>query len=334
MEFSQNQWIIFYINTPLDILALMKITVQNTQRLDQFLSNHLNQTRNQVENFIKNVGVSVNGKLVKKCGLKLNENDEIEYELLEYTNEKKQQRQVDFEIDILYEDDDLLVVNKPPFLTVHDAPSVKDATLVDWLKSKNISLSTISGEERFGIVHRIDKETSGALVVAKNNQTHLALSKQLEDKTMGRYYIAIIDLPLKENITVESFISRHPTKRTKMANVSSGGKFAKTSFIKLQTSQIKNYELIAAKLYTGRTHQIRVHLSKLSRHILADTLYGFKSKDNKIPRVMLHATMLYFKHPTTNQNIKVKAPLFDDFKNILDANFEKNIYEKIDENLL
>ncbi|NWF67292.1 MAG: RluA family pseudouridine synthase, partial [Campylobacterales bacterium] len=235
---------------------------------------------------------------------------------------------IDINVDIIHEDDDILVVNKPPFLTVHDAPSVKEHTLVDWLKYKQISLSTISGEERHGIVHRLDKQTSGCLVVAKNNKAHESLSKQLESRCMGRYYLAIIDSPLKDDCIIEKPIDRNPANRLKMGIVENG-RYAKSAFKKLCLSKNMKEELIAIKLFTGRTHQIRVHLSSLNRHILGDSLYGFKSQNDTISRVYLHAFLLYLIHPTTNQLVYFKAPLFDDMNNYLFENFDKEYLHEI-----
>nr|MDA3908511.1 RluA family pseudouridine synthase [Sulfurimonas sp.] len=229
-----------------------------------------------------------------------------------------------------YEDEDILVINKPPFLTVHPAPSVKEATVVDWLIKRGISLSTISGDERHGIVHRIDKETSGALVIAKNNEAHLYLSKQLVDKSMGRYYLAITDMPLKEDVIIDKPIARNRNNRLKM-DVVEGGRESKSAFCKLSLSKSEQNELISAKLFTGRTHQIRVHLNALSRHILGDTLYGFKSQKSKISRVMLHAYILYLQHPRTGEFMQIIAPPFEDFENVLKKHFNKEeIDEKID----
>ncbi|MFK5881113.1 MAG: RluA family pseudouridine synthase [Sulfurospirillum sp.] len=306
----------------------MTFTCRKCGRADVVLSAELEISRSQIEKFIKTVGIEINGKKINKSGFKLEIGDEISYEF-ENMVKQKSEYEVDFDVDILYEDDDLLVVNKPPFLTVHGAPSVKEATLVDWLKKKGISLSTISGEERHGIVHRIDKETSGALVVAKNNESHAKLSKQLENKSMGRYYLALIDLPLKDNIVVEKPIARNPKNRLKMAVVEDG-KHAKSAFLKLLSLDSKKCELIAAKLYTGRTHQIRVHLNSLSRHILGDSLYGFKSQKGKIKRVMLHAYILYFIHPKSGKLMQIKAPFFEDFENVMYRFFNK---EKIHENI-
>jgi len=205
----------------------------------------------------------------------------------------------------------LLVINKPPGVVVHPAPSYKDATLVDWLKEKGYSLSTIAGDERYGIVHRIDKDTSGALVIAKNNKTHEFLSAQLKDKSMGRYYLMLLNEPLKEAKCVDAPIARNPKNRLKMAIVK-GGRESKTLFVPI----VEN--LAAAKLYTGRTHQIRVHLTKLGRYILGDTTYG--KKEQKVPRVMLHAREIYFTHPN-QKKLSIIAPMFDDFKNLMPKGF-------------
>jgi 23S rRNA pseudouridine1911/1915/1917 synthase len=306
----------------------MEFICKESKRLDVVMSETLNLPRNQVEKLIKNVGVYIDDKLTHKCSVKLVEGNVVRYEFVE-AKESPSQYEINFDVPILYEDDDLLVINKPPFLTVHAAPSVKEATLVDWLKFKGINLSTISGEERHGIVHRIDKETSGALVIAKNNEAHVSLSAQLEDKSMGRYYLAIIDLPLKENVVVELPIGRSLKNRLKM-DVVKDGRMAKSAFAKLVLSKDTKKELIAAKLFTGRTHQIRVHLQALSRHILGDSLYGFKSQNGTIPRVMLHAYILYLKHPRTGQLLQINAPLWDDFNTYLTHHFTKEeVNEKI-----
>lgn len=303
------------------------IIAQKALRLDKTLQVALNQPRNQVEHFIKEIGVTVNGKLTNKSGLKLKGGEEIILEFPEM--EASTPEEIDFDIDIIYEDEDVLVLNKPPYLIIHPAASVKEPTLVDWLKHRGITLSTISGEERNGIVHRIDKETSGAIIIAKNNEAHQSLSKQLEDRTMGRYYLALIDLPLKDDMIVDKPIGRHNKHRIKMA-VKEAGRASKSAFAKLALAEKTGHELIAAKLFTGRTHQIRVHLESLSRHILADKLYGFKSKKDTIPRVMLHARILYFHHPRTGELIIKEAPLFEDFKSILTDEFNQ---EEIDEKI-
>ena len=309
--------------------------VQEVNRLDKFLSLNIDASRNQIEQLIKKEYVKVDGKTISKTGLKLKLNQEIEVhfpetELNPIKNEEFIKESLkDKKIDVIYEDDYILVLNKPYDLTVHDAPSVKDATLVDWLKLKNISLSTISGEERHGIVHRLDKGTSGVMVIAKTNEAHVGLSRQLEDKSMGRYYLAIIDLPLKENIVIDKPIARNPNNRLKMAIIENG-KNAKSAFTKVCSSNNEKYDLVACKLFTGRTHQIRVHLSSMNRHILGDNLYGFKGELNKINRFYLHAYNLYLVHPITNEKMSFTAKLSDDMHEFLEKNFDmENINDKI-----
>ena len=310
---------------------MSSIVVQHDGRIDKVLSQLLDVSRNQVEKLIREGLVSVNGQSVKKPSFKVAKGDEVSYRFKEA--EKRAPVEVDFDVEVLYEDDHLLVVNKPSGLVVHPAPSVKEPTLVDWLIQKGISLSTISGEERHGIVHRIDKETTGALVIAKDNRTHEKLSAQLQDKSMGRYYLALIDHPLKDDIIVDKPIGRNPKNRLKM-DVVLHGKEAKTAFKKLLTSQY-NIELITAKLYTGRTHQIRVHLNTLGRHILGDDLYGFKSKRDKIPRVYLHAYLLYLIHPETGERMEFVAPLFEDMTLYLNKYFPHDQIEaKLDPKVL
>jgi len=292
-------------------------------RLDKTLTNELDVSRNQVEKLIKDGLVSVNGKTITKTSYKVAEGDEVGYTFKEA--EKRVVPPIDFDVEILYEDEHLLIVNKPSGLVVHPAPSVKEPTLVDWLIHKGISLSTISGEERHGIVHRIDKETTGALVVAKTNEAHEKLSAQLQDKSMGRYYLALIDCPLKDDTIVDKPIGRNPKNRLKM-DVVPQGKVAKTAFVKLAQTMY-DVELIAAKLFTGRTHQIRVHLATLGRHILGDNLYGFKTKRDKIPRVYLHAYLLYLIHPDTGEKMEFIAPLFEDMTGYITKYFDQEIVD-------
>lgn len=299
-------------------------------RLDLFLLKHLNESRNKIENFIKSGSVLINNSKVVKSGYKLKVNDIVMYNSKELLKDSENESyNIDFDIEIIYEDEDILVINKPSNLTVHTAPSVKEATLVDWLKSKNFSLSTINDEYRHGIVHRLDKGTSGILIIAKNNPTHMALSEQLSNRTMGRYYLAIVDLPLKENLFIEKSIARNQKNRLKMA-ISKDGRYAKTAFCKLLTSKDNNFELIAAKLFTGRTHQIRVHLNSINRHILGDNLYGFKGDCGIFSRIYLHAYILYFIHPSKNIKMIFTAKIPKDIISFLETNFNTKEYnEKI-----
>ncbi len=296
-------------------------TVQNSDRLDSFLSEQLGSSRSQVAQLIKKEFVTVNGKKVTKPGLKLKPDEGIEVTLPQA--EPSEALEVDFDVEVVYEDDHILVINKPSGVTVHPAPSVKEATLVEWLKKRGISLSTISGEERHGIVHRLDKGTSGVMVIAKTNEAHEKLAEQLVDRTMGRYYLALLDMPLKDNIVVDKPITRNANNRLKMttSNIPKA-KEAKTAFAKLLTDEEHGFELIACKLFSGRTHQIRVHLESITRHICGDPLYGFKSKKDKMDRIFLHAYILYLVHPATGEQMEFIAKLPDDLQEVLDQTFE------------
>jgi len=303
-------------------------------RLDQFLSKSLDESRNQIEQLIKKGFVEVEGKTKAKSGLKLKLGDKVIVSFPDIKEEEfdkeafLQESAWAKEIEIVYEDEYFMVLNKPSGVVVHDAPSVKEATLVDWLKFKGISLSTISGEERHGIVHRLDKGTSGLMVIAKTNEAHESLALQLQEKSMGRYYLAFVDLQLKEDITViEKPIGRNPNNRLKMGVVTNG-KSAKTAFKKIAISKNEKYELIAAKLFTGRTHQIRVHLESINRHILGDSLYGFKGNLDKFKRVYLHAFGLYLQHPITNEAMNFFASPPKDMTEFYFDYFNKEDYEE------
>ncbi len=293
------------------------------ERLDTFLAAQIGQTRSQISQLIKQNCVYIDDKLVARPGVKLKLEQNVRVEFPEAKKEKA--LEVDFDVEILYEDDDVLVINKPSGVTVHPAPSVKEATLVDWLKHKGIRLSTISGEERHGIVHRLDKGTSGTMVVAKNNEAHEFLSEQLQDKSMGRYYIAVLNPPLKEDITtIEEYIDRSKHNRLKMACTDGSGKYAKTMFKNLALSTDEKNQLVACKLFTGRTHQIRVHLESINRHIIGDHIYAISPKAEKSERILLHALTIYFIHPTTKEKVSFVAPLDNDMQEYLEKKFDKD----------
>ncbi len=298
------------------------------ERLDTFLAAQIGQTRSQISQLVKQKCVWVDEKMVSRPGVKLKNEQNIKVEFPEAKKEKA--LEVDFDVEILYEDDDVLVINKPSGVTVHPAPSVKEATLVDWLKHKGIRLSTISGEERHGIVHRLDKGTSGTMVVAKNNAAHEFLSAQLQDKSMGRYYIAVVSPPLKDDITViESNIGRSANNRLKMACGLEHGKYAKTMFKQLALSHDERNQLIACKLFTGRTHQIRVHLESMNRHIIGDHIYGLNPKVEKAERILLHAYIIYFIHPTTKERLSFRAEFDDIMKENIDKKFNLEIINEV-----
>jgi 23S rRNA pseudouridine1911/1915/1917 synthase len=310
-------------------LKTLIIRVDKQERLDKIISEKIQESRNQVENLINNQNVFLNGKLILKRGFKVKFGDEVTINLPHHQVKEKTKFPINFDIPIIYEDESLLILNKPAGVVIHSAPSVKEATLVDWLKEKNYSLSNLNGEERHGIVHRLDKWTTGAIVVAKDNKTHLKLSEQLQNRTMGRFYLSIINQPLKQNIIIEQPIGRNFNNRLKMGIVSNG-RYAKTEFRKIKISTNQQEELLLCKLYTGRTHQIRVHLNYLNRYILGDNLYFFKSKKDNIKSIFLHAYILYLIHPISGKKLQVEAPLYNPIKEYLLSNFEMELrYEEI-----
>ncbi len=304
----------------------MEFEAREGERLDRFLSSALRHPRNQIEQLIKKGAVFVDGRPAKKGGVKLKAGQSIRVELPEPEPSAGPQK-VDFDVRRVYEDEDILVLDKPAGVVVHPAPSVKEATLVDWLREQGVRLSTISGEERHGIVHRLDKETSGLMVVAKNDEAHRALAEQLQNRSMGRYYLALVTPPLKDDVVVEKPIGRNPKNRLKMGVVE-GGRYARTHFKKLADSKDGKSSLVGAKLFTGRTHQIRVHLDSIGRKILGDALYGFKSQKDTIPRVYLHAYMLYLLHPKSGEPMRFWAPLPPDMEGYLRRHYET---ERVDE---
>lgn len=307
------------------------IANESYDRLDKFLAKELKTSRNQLSSLIKSNRICVNGVCVSKPSFKINEGDKISVEISK-VEQNLEKFDMPFEVEILYEDEYILVINKPANLVVHPAPSVKEATLVDWLKSKGYTLSTLNGEIRAGIVHRLDKGTSGVMVVAKTNEAHANLSTQLSDKSMGRIYLMFCNLGLKENCLIQKPIGRNPKNRLKQAVVN-GARYAKSAFLNLHCEDKFNF--LAAKLFTGRTHQIRVHLSSINRYILGDNLYGFKSENDKLDRIMLHAYLLYFTHPITKEMIKVKAEIPNEFKEKIDkSQFKESIYEKINKDAI
>lgn len=316
-------------------------------RLDTFLSLQLQSSKNQVHQLIKNNLVKLNDNFCTKNGTMLKLNDHIEIlsrgDLAQNptTPNDKPTYRIDpederFQIPILYQDDDILIINKPAHLIIHPAPSVKEATLVDWLSANAQTLRTLGGEQRYGIIHRLDKQTSGALAIVKSPLAYSVLGEELKNRQMGRYYLAIIDSPLKNNLQVQCFMGRCPSNRLKMSKIHiqegmippKGVRDSQSSFIKLALSDNQAFELVAVKLHTGRTHQIRTHLESISRHILGDTLYGYKPHIKTHfyqGRIFLHAYLLYLTHPRTQQELIFKAPLAADMLQFLQTHFTKDL---------
>ena len=222
-------------------------------------------------------------------------------------------------LDVLFEDADLLVVNKPAGMVVHPAAGNREHTLVNALLHHCAGLSTIGGEQRPGIVHRLDKETSGCIVVAKNDAAHQALLHQFAGRTVTKIYLALVrDHLRKPRGTIEEPIGRHPVHRKKMAVVDPArGRTAKTDYRVVE--QLPGASLVECTLHTGRTHQIRVHLKHLGHPILGDALYGVRGE---FERQMLHAWKLGFDHPRTGKRLQFESPIPADFR---DAGISQNL---------
>ncbi len=223
----------------------------------------------------------------------------------------------DIPLDIVYEDDDVIVVNKPRGMVVHPAPGHPDGTLVNALMFHcGDSLSGIGGERRPGIVHRIDKDTSGLLIAAKNDFAHQALAAQLADRSLSRVYEAVVRGRLREDAgTVERPIGRHPTDRKRMAVTEKNSRPARTDWSVI--ARYNGYTHIECRLHTGRTHQIRVHMASLGHPLLGDFTYGAPSPDKGLEGQCLHARRLKFVHPRTGEHIELTSALPQYFTDVL-----------------
>lgn len=282
-------------------------------RLDLFLCKYFpDKSRNYIQNLIEDELVKVNGK-VKKSNYKVRNKDNIIITFSEpvHMNIKAE----DIPIDVLYEDKDLIVVNKPQGMIVHPAAGVYTGTLVNALLNHCSDLSGINGVMRPGIVHRIDKDTSGILVVAKNDNSHNKLAMQLKDHSMTREYVALVEEVIKEEKgTVDRPIARHPKDKIKMAVVHDG-KRAITHYEVLE--RFKNNTLIKCVLETGRTHQIRVHMSYIGHPLVGDPVYGYKRQRFNLNGQLLHAKKLGFIHPSTGKYMEFETEVPDYFKRII-----------------
>ncbi|MDO5401775.1 MAG: RluA family pseudouridine synthase [Eubacteriales bacterium] len=286
------------------------------ERLDAFLARSVPElSRSAAQRLIEEGAVRRNGGKARKND-KLNAGDKIDYNIPEA-------RPVDISptemaLDIVYEDEDLLVINKPKGLVVHPAPGHSDDTLVNGLLyALGEDLSGINGELRPGIVHRIDKDTSGLLAVAKNDYSHAMLASQLKDHTMARTYEAIVVGTLKEDTgTVDAPIGRHPTDRKKMCVTQRNSRPAVTHWEVVR--RYRGYTHIRCRLETGRTHQIRVHMAYIGHPILGDTVYGRKKPELGQDSQCLHAGQLAFRHPRDGRPVMVFAELPQYFKDVLE----------------
>lgn len=291
----------------------IKITKENEgKRLDKFLGDLFTDfSRSHLQNLIEKGEILCNGKVVK-TGLKLKEGDEIAVDIQPAVPLKVEAQDVDF--DIVFEDDDLIVVNKPQGLVVHPCESKKDGTLVNGLLAKISNLSGINGVLRPGIVHRLDKDTAGLMLVAKNDFSHNRLAEMIKNKEVKRKYLALLSGVVWENSgKIQTFLARDKNNRKKYA-VSSEGKQAISLFEVKRRYQ--NATLVEFSLITGRTHQIRVHSAYIGHPVVGDAVYG--RADKNLKGQLLFSYSLEFVHPRTGQEMKFELPLPDYFQNYID----------------
>lgn len=289
------------------------------KRLDMFLLEKFpDRTRSFLKNLIEKEKVLVNDKLVKS-GYKLKQNDNVsvvlpEPELVDIVAEN-------IPIDIVYEDEHLAVINKPQNMVVHPAGSLKSGTLVNALMYHMKSLSSINGEIRPGIVHRLDKDTSGLIVIAKDDKTHLALQKQIQEKTCHRIYRAVTYGKFnQEEGTIQTCLARGRSQHEKIFVVPFGqGRIAITNYRVLNYN--KGFSYVEYELKTGRTHQIRVHSSYLNHPIVGDKVYGKKGEKFNLIGQLLHAYKLVFVHPVSQEKMEFCAEIPDYFQKFLDNHF-------------
>ena len=285
------------------------------ERLDKFLSAVLpEQSRSYLQKIIKDGSVLVNGK-AQKASYRMEDQDEVLVDLPELKEPEIEAE--DIPLDILYEDDDLLMVNKPKGMVVHPSAGHLTGTLVNAVMYHcKDRLSGINGVMRPGIVHRIDMDTTGVLVICKNDKAHNHVAAQLKEHSITRKYRAIVHGVIKEEEgTVDAPIGRHPVERKKMAAGVKNGKRAVTHYRVLQ--RFRNHTYIECQLETGRTHQIRVHMASIGHPLLGDTVYGPAKNPLHMQGQTLHAQVLGLIHPTTGEYLEVEAPLPEYFEKLL-----------------
>ena len=289
------------------------------KRLDKFLQEKdLNITRSYIKTLIEEGYIKVNEEKVKS-GYSLKKDDIVDIVIKE--DETCDINPENISLDIVYEDDDIIIVNKPKGMVVHPANGNYTGTLVNALMySHKDKLSSINGSIRPGIIHRIDKDTSGILVVAKNDEAHKKLSSIFKVHDIKREYIALVKGIVKEDrLDINLPIGRSAKDRKKMAVTNKNSREAITHIEVLERFYASNVTLVKATLETGRTHQIRVHMSYMNHPIVGDEVYGKKDPKFKVTGQMLHAKLLGFKHPTTNEYVEFESEIPEYFKDILDT---------------
>lgn len=297
---------------------MIELTVPNEQageRLDRYLARALPQfSRSRLQALIRAGEVRLRGERARPREL-VRTGDVVS--LIEPVVQEIEDKAEEIPLEILFEDSDLLVLNKPAGLVVHPGAGNQAHTLVNALLHHCTSLSGIGGKQRPGIVHRLDKETSGCLVVAKNDSTHQSLARQFAEREVKKIYLALVaGTPKRPRETIDAAIGRHPVQRKKMAVDLRRGRAARTEYRVRQSGG--GMSLVECALHSGRTHQIRVHLHHLGHPVIGDALYG---KKGAAPRMMLHAWKLGFTHPRTGDRLFIEAPIPSDFRELQETAF-------------
>ena len=291
-------------------------------RLDVFLARHLeNLTRSQIQILNQSGAIRVNGGQ-EKAGFRIRGGENIEVDLQALTAEPISPEQIPLQI--YFEDRDLAVIEKPAGLVVHPGSGTRGGTIANALMFHFKNLSDVGGEGRPGIVHRLDKKTSGLLMVAKNNVAHARLSEAFQQRRIQKTYLALVHgRPKRDTGTIDLNVSRHPTLRTKMTAGRPSGRAAHSEYKVLET--FPGFSLLEVKIATGRTHQIRVHLSAIGYPVVGDDVYGEKSykgfvnKYGDLGRYFLHATSLRFEHPTTGKSMEFHSSLPRELQELLNS---------------
>ena len=293
---------------------ILEVTIEDKgKRLDSFVSENIEEiTRSYLQTLIEEGNVSLEGKTKVKAGQKLKGNETIKVCIPEPEELNVEPENID--IDIVYEDKYILVINKSANMVVHPAPGNYSGTLVNAILYHIKDLSSINGVIRPGIVHRLDKDTSGLIVIAKNDDAHVKLVDMFKDKTIRKTYLAIVKGSIsKEEGRIETIIGRNPNDRKKMAVVEKNGKIAISNYKVLDKGP--KHTLVQVDIETGRTHQIRVHMKHIGYPIEGDMVYGKGNDYSK--RQMLHAYKLVFPHPITGESLELIGKLPEDFKDSL-----------------
>lgn len=289
--------------------------INKGKRLDSYISDNMDKiSRSFAQKLIENQKVTINGKN-EKASYKVCIGDNVEVDVPEAQDTRLKAQ--DIPVEVVYEDKDIIVVNKPKGMVVHPANGNPDGTLVNAILAMcKDSLSGIGGEIRPGIVHRLDKDTSGLLIIAKNDEAHVKMSKQIQDRLVTKKYIALVKGVVKDDeATIDMPIARSKVDRKKMA-VDKDGKQAVTHFKVIK--RYKGYTLLEIKIDTGRTHQIRVHMAKIGYPVVGDMVYSNGKNEFGIEGQMLHAKSLEFLHPITGKKMHLEAPLPEYFTKVLE----------------